>query len=504
MHAFSATILGGEFDGVAGTLKHGPEKGHAFVARVATVLASKAVSQVMLQNVAGHFCFLFSFRRPLFCVLQEIFADIHSYSTDPKQVMEVRGAVGDELALAALLAPLAGVNLRAPIRIGVSISDASEEGAGAALSTSFVKQLSACYAAFDDLAIDSAILNSADGPVAQGSACGSCGGCLADNAFSCHPKCMYKACSLTCWAVHESHWCPYRRNLRTVVWVTGLGPAVQVANALAKAKLFPKFSPLRGSLPDEFNDSAFLHSIDFLCTIAVSRSYGARKLVCRVADECWKAVVNGKSFLLVFRCNVFQHPALVKLLELSTVHCHEVRMRLHRRATSQAWVLSNLRTLDLASSLHCEVLDGELWPTRFVGSIVTAFADEAGDLFAKSLPSGEERQRLWIRKSLDSSTKGLARVGVAAVATDEIFNIIDTARDRPVSEHLRELYQLVDHRGSDVRLDSGGVLDSAAQNVPYPAPIWEWTTVPGYSCLVGVGVCCGRSVGRSRSVFLFA
>ena len=73
MHAFTTVILGGEFNGLAGTLKHEHKKGHAFVNRVATVVASKGVSQVMLQNVAGHFCFMASFRRPMFSVLQEVF-----------------------------------------------------------------------------------------------------------------------------------------------------------------------------------------------------------------------------------------------------------------------------------------------------------------------------------------------------------------------------------------------------------------------------------------------
>ena len=65
-----------------------------------------------------------------------------------------------------------------------------------------------------------------------------------------------------------------------------------------------------------------------------------------------------------------------------------------------------------------------------------------------------------------ASTKGLVRTGIAAVAVDSVFNLIETARDRPLAAHLRELYQMVDHRGSDVRLVSGDVLDSVAQAVP--------------------------------------
>ena len=105
MHAYSSTILGGEFDGVEGVIKHAVDKGQAFIMRVATVVSANAVSQVMLQNVAGHFCFMSSFRRPLFSILQDFFVDIQAFSDDPKQRMILSHSVRDELVVAALLAP---------------------------------------------------------------------------------------------------------------------------------------------------------------------------------------------------------------------------------------------------------------------------------------------------------------------------------------------------------------------------------------------------------------
>ena len=79
-----ANILGGEFNGIEGTRKHSLEKGQAFVMRVSTIVSANAVSQVTLQNVAGHFCFMASFRRVLFSVLQDIFVDIHRFFGQPK------------------------------------------------------------------------------------------------------------------------------------------------------------------------------------------------------------------------------------------------------------------------------------------------------------------------------------------------------------------------------------------------------------------------------------
>ena len=100
--------------------------------------------------------------------------------------------------------------------------------------------------------------------------------------------------------------------------------------------------------------------------------------------------------------------------------------------------------------------------------------------FSKALPSGKDRQLLWVRRAMTSSTKGLARVSVTSAAVTEVMAMINVARDASVDAHLRDLYGMVDHRGSDVRLESGDILDVAAQAVPYPAPMWEWRAVLGF------------------------
>ena len=219
--------------------------------------------------------------------------DIHLFSDDPKEQRGLSGTVGDELVLAALLAPLAGTNLRAPIRDGISISDASEEGVGSAVSSSFVQQLSSADAAFDDLALDSAVLGSADGGVAADVVCTFCSRPLDKLRFACHSKCHVSACSVSCWARHEADLCVYRRNYRSVVWVIGCGLALQIAEELARAKLFLKFSPARDTLHVNMGDADYLHSVDFLCAPPVSRGRVSIKLIVRLVDKCWHKVVNG-------------------------------------------------------------------------------------------------------------------------------------------------------------------------------------------------------------------
>ena len=88
--------------------------------------------------------------------------------------MGLSGSASDELVAAALLSPLAGTKLRAPIRCGMSISDASEEGAGSAIADSFVPQLTSVREAFDDLALESAMLGSVDPGVVHLAVCPVC------------------------------------------------------------------------------------------------------------------------------------------------------------------------------------------------------------------------------------------------------------------------------------------------------------------------------------------
>jgi hypothetical protein len=101
------------------------------------MLALPAVPQVVAQHWAGMYCFLCSFRRPLFSVVQDIVSFICSFSEDPWERKELPEAVCDEMLLGALLAPMGFSNLRAPIRNSISITDASEQGGAAGEAATF-------------------------------------------------------------------------------------------------------------------------------------------------------------------------------------------------------------------------------------------------------------------------------------------------------------------------------------------------------------------------------
>ena len=46
-------------------------------------------------------------------------------------------------------------------------------------------------------------------------------------------------------------------------------------------------------------------------------------------------------------------------------------------------------------------------------------------------------------------------------------------------DHLKEMLKFIDFKGSDVRLETGSLLEGSRQPVPYPAPfrIGKWYTI---------------------------
>ena len=137
VESYNTTLLGGEIDGVKGTLRHDRAKGHAFANQTLALLSQPETGQAAMQHWAGIYAFAAGFRRPLFSVLEETFGFIVSFKDPNSEKKRLSEPVIDEMLLAAVLLPLARANLRAQLRASVSISDASETGASAAESVRF-------------------------------------------------------------------------------------------------------------------------------------------------------------------------------------------------------------------------------------------------------------------------------------------------------------------------------------------------------------------------------
>ena len=134
----NGAILGGELDGIRGSLSVAPEKGHKFVGKTCALLSVSRATQVACQHWSGLYCFAVGFRRPLFSVLEEMFGFIVKMEGADCTEEPLPNAVRDEVLLAGLLMQLATCNLRAPLRNSISISDASEFGGASAEAKRFV------------------------------------------------------------------------------------------------------------------------------------------------------------------------------------------------------------------------------------------------------------------------------------------------------------------------------------------------------------------------------
>ena len=103
---FYGAILGGELDGIRGTLGVSPEKGHSFVAKTCAILSVQKSTQVICQHWAGLFCFAAGFRRPLFAVLEQFVSFIVEMDSRHDSAAILPNEVRDEILVAGRRAPL--------------------------------------------------------------------------------------------------------------------------------------------------------------------------------------------------------------------------------------------------------------------------------------------------------------------------------------------------------------------------------------------------------------
>ena len=165
------------------------------------MLASTSWSQAMLLHWTGLGVYVAQFRRPLFCILQEVFHFALVLEETPRQAWL---ECADEVILMMCLLPLAFNNLKADIRRTISSSDASSHGGGAAEASAFDAKLDSA---------NRAILNDVQARIIEDQLvpdlmhCSVCGGDLAGKSFACPRSCSKFACSLKCIIHHRRDGC---------------------------------------------------------------------------------------------------------------------------------------------------------------------------------------------------------------------------------------------------------------------------------------------------------
>ncbi len=120
-------------------------------------------------------------------------------------------------------------------------------------------------------------------------------------------------------------------------------------------------------------------------------------------------------------------------------------------------------------------------PMSLFKRLSLCFSASLGMWSKLQLPGGHQEQRSWVLDALRHSTRGLPKPGAAFHAAEAVLSLIATMCPGGEVLHLKGLLDLVDFRGSDVRLDTGAVLEGSRQPIPYPAICWDWSVVQAYS-----------------------
>ena len=135
VRALGGPVLGGEIDGVRGLLSHNRGKGLELFARYVAFWERSTGPAKGSSRSWVTFSFACRFRRPLFSVLAETYAEATAYP--PLLQFTPSDAAVLEILLSALLIPLAFTDLRASVLRTISTSDASERAGAAAEATAF-------------------------------------------------------------------------------------------------------------------------------------------------------------------------------------------------------------------------------------------------------------------------------------------------------------------------------------------------------------------------------
>ena len=207
--------------------------------------------------------------------------------------------------------------------------------------------------------------------------------------------------------------------------------------------------------------------------------------VFRQADRAVKCLVNGRFIFWIADAMSFAwlFPTVDELSKRESMLWDSVAFKF-LQSTETFWILHNapLLTEELCSQREFSAASpDERWPAEFFRFFSIILKKVAAQWCASQLPIAPALQHAWVLNALRNSTKGLQRPGFAADAASHVLRILQTMRQGKEAEHLRNLVNLVDLRGSDVRLETRSVCESSRQSVPYPAVAWKWRCIQSYS-----------------------
>ena len=142
--------------------------------------------------------------------------------------------------------------------MSISITDASEEGGGAAIASKFRDEITETRAEQIATAHEKVLLGSSRcARRLRADQCKVCRDPLGVDPLSCGPSCSFVACTLECWSVHGDSTRPYMILTHGLFVCIGGPFALQCAKLFANFGLCPKWCK-DGSSQDVANQRSFL------------------------------------------------------------------------------------------------------------------------------------------------------------------------------------------------------------------------------------------------------
>ena len=483
-----AQILGGEFDGKQGALRHNPTKGHQLFWKSVALATQAEWSLAAVQHWAGLACFAAGFRRPIFSVLQEVFTFITDARWDTCATLQPPAAVVDEVLVFCSLLPLCFSNLRAPIWSEISCSDASERGGGAGIASRFTGMFAPGVADRAEASAAVLVEESCRGPDHGVFLCQVC--------QSSHPvtsvgwtSCFYchvKVCGLKCVLTHQSHCGPPiaslgkfgegfgdgHGKLSLCVSSLGVGVLTPFRESLRKhdtvdagldppSCFFEHWTLLRDRMPVHSH-----HQVE----------YGRQRVFTRRLCFCLErlkqrltlggvCVVELSASGFAWECNDLWH-----CIELAGVFCTTVEF-----ANSHVCLVHN------CFPLHRAFLDvGVQTVATFLVRYASVVEKVSRSSNGSSLPIVPSARQEWLCTALRKASNRLGAELETSSLLTYLVNMVGAITIGQETEHLHEMLRMADYRGSDVRIDSQVILDHGVQVWPYPAFVWDWSVTQSY------------------------
>ena len=206
-----------------------------------------------------------------------------------------------------------------------------------------------------------------------------------------------------------------------------------------------------------------------------------------------RATLNNGTYwgaILPSRGKFWRFPSMARFLRTSAVH----RDALYHVTDDGEWrhdviflhtskrVATELSAVAVqkfeAGAVH--IREGCRLASVLADAILTGVLKDQTAAHEARLPAVQSCWAPWLSKQMDLATARLRRAPVQAAVIPLVTTMLDSMVPGREADHLSSLLTWPDHRGSDVVLASGVIVNGSTQIAPYPAMAWAWNCVQSY------------------------